>query len=339
MMTRSAVLAGLGSWVPPDVVTNETLARRIDTSDEWITTRTGIRRRHVVSPGVSTGDLAVEAGRRALAAADGIVVDHLVLATATPDRLCPATAPDVASRLGLGPIPAFDISAVCTGFLYGLQTARAFIAAGLSQAVLLIGADTFSTYLDPTDRVTLPIFGDGAGAAVLRAGDADEHGALAGVTLHSDGTLADLIAVDGGGARARSAGSTAPSYLRMQGRSTFKRAVRHMEDVTRHTLTEAGWRTDDVDHVVGHQANERILRSLARQLGTDEEKTVLHLRDVGNTAGASIPLALDHAWRAGRFAAGDRIVMPAFGAGATWGAAALTWPDLKAPEALKAPGE
>ncbi|MET9695252.1 beta-ketoacyl-ACP synthase III [Streptomyces sp. NPDC006514] len=315
------------------MVSNAMLASQLDTSDEWITTRTGISQRHVVDPGTSTSDLAVEAGRRAIDNADVETIDYVVLATTTPDRICPATAPEVASRLGLGHVPAFDISAVCSGFLYGVQMARALISGNLARAVMVIGAESFSTLLDPCDRTTRPIFGDGAGAVIFRAGRSDECGALLAVNLHSDGALADLIAVDGGGARARSAGRHDPAYIRMRGRSTFIQAIKHMEEVTLRTLDEVGWKVDEVDHLVGHQANQRILLSLAKHLGLPEEAAVINIREVGNTAAASIPLALDYGVRTGRIARGHKIVMPAFGAGATWGAAVLTWPDLKRAEA------
>lgn len=328
-MSRAAVLTGLGGWVPPDVLTNDDLASTLDTTDEWIRTRTGITRRHVVTPGTSTSDLAVAAGRRALKSADVVSVDYVVVATTTPDRLCPATAPEVAHRLGFSSVPAFDVAAVCSGFLYGTQVARGLIAGGIADTVMVIGAESFTTLVDPTDRTTRPIFGDGAGAAIFRAGTGDELGALQAVTLHSDGGLWDLIVVEGGGARARGEGNTAPAHIAMQGRPTFAHAVKHMEAVTRQTLAEVGWDVDEVDHIVGHQANARILSSLAKRLGVAEDKAVVHLDQVGNTAGASIPLALQHGVTSGRIKAGDKVVMPAFGAGATWGAAALTWPDLE----------
>ncbi|GAB2939684.1 beta-ketoacyl-ACP synthase III [Micromonospora polyrhachis] len=328
-MPRAAVLSGLGAWVPPGTLTNEKLAAELDTSDEWIRTRTGIGRRHIISAGMCTSDLAVEAGRRALESAGAATVDYLLLATTTPDRLCPATGPEVATRLGLGTIPAFDLSAVCSGFLYGLQTGRALVLAGLAESVLVVGAESFSTLVDPEDRNTRPIFGDGAGAVVLRAGHSDEPGALRAVNVHSDGSLAELITVAGGGARARAAGDDRPAHIRMRGRSTFMAAVSHMEAVTRQTVDEVGWQLADVDRVVGHQANVRILHSLVKHLGLPESAAIVHLHAVGNTAAASIPLALHHGVTTGRLGVGHRVVTPAFGAGATWGAAALVWPDVK----------
>ncbi|MFB7779504.1 beta-ketoacyl-ACP synthase III [Streptomyces bauhiniae] len=328
-MARSAVLCGLGAWVPPHVVTNDDLAALLDTSDEWIRTRTGIRQRHVIGDGLSTVDLAVEAGARALKSAGLSEADYLVLATTTPDRLCPPTGPEVATRLGMTGVPAFDVAAGCSGFLYGLQTGRALIAGEIADTVLVIGAESLTTLVDPDDRGTRPLFGDGAGAVVLRMGADDELGAVLGVNLHSDGSLSELITVAGGGARARAAGDTAPAHITMHGRATFAHAVKHMEEVTRQTLAQVGWDITEVDHVVGHQANARILHALAKRLGLAEEQAVVHIEEVGNTASASIPLALHHGVVTGRIKPGDRLVMPAFGAGATWGAAAMTWPQLE----------
>jgi 3-oxoacyl-[acyl-carrier-protein] synthase-3 len=318
---RSAVIAGLGSWVPPNVVTNDMLAGVLDTSDEWITSRTGIKQRHIVGDGMGTSDLAYEAGRRALQSADVKHVDFVVLATTTPDRLCPATAPEVASRLGQHDVPAFDVSAVCSGFVYGLQVAQSLICSGSAETVLLIAAESFSTLLDPHDRHTRPIFGDGAGAVLLRAGGPGEPGSVASIRLHSDGTLAHLITVPGGGARAR--GDAA--YLTMQGRQTFVCAVERMSNVITETLTAVGWDVSDVDHLVGHQANVRILQALAKHAGFKPDAAIVNIHEVGNTAGASIPLALDYGVRTGRIRSGHQIMLAAFGAGATWGAAALQW--------------
>ena len=220
----AAVLAGLGAVVPDRVVTNAMLAERMDTSDEWIRTRTGIRERRHVDPGTSTGDLACEAGRRALKSAGTEHVDAVVLATTTPDHPCPATAPTVAARLGLGTVPAYDVAAVCTGFLYALASAAGLIALGTARQVLVIGAETYSTIVDPDDRTTAPIFGDGAGAVVLRAGEPDEPGVLRDFVLGSDGDLADLIVIPGNGARQRTSGRPAEpgdEYFAMQGKAVY----------------------------------------------------------------------------------------------------------------------
>lgn len=327
-MYEEAVLIGLGGWVPPGILRNDDLAAHLDTSDEWITSRTGIKERRVAGGAYSTSDLAVRAGQRALDSAGLPSVDYVIVATTTPDRLCPATAPEVSTRLGMKDTPAFDVSAVCSGFLYALQIGRSLIKSGAAGTALVIGAETFTTLIDPEDRNTRPIFGDGAGAVVLRGGDANEQGALVMVELHSDGMLSELITVDGGGAKARAAGSSAPAYVSMQGRSTFMEAIRHMEDVTTRVVEDSGWDLASVDYIVGHQANARILSALAGRLGLAEESAIINIAELGNTAGASIPLALVFGNQAGLLSAGKRVVMPAFGAGATWGAATLIWPSL-----------
>ncbi|GAA1908994.1 beta-ketoacyl-ACP synthase III [Streptomyces sodiiphilus] len=334
-MTEAAVLTGLGAYLPPRRVTNEELADRFDTTDEWITTRTGIRTRRWVDPGVCTGDLAVEAGHRALKsaniAADHTGIDALVLATTTPDHPCPGTAPDVAARLGLGSVAAFDISAVCSGFVYALETAANSILAGRSRKVLVIGAETYSTILDPTDRSTSVIFGDGAGAVVLRTGRADEPGAIAGFDLGSDGSQRELISIPAGGSRQRSAGTVpteAEQYFTMHGRKVFVSAVQHMAASSRTLLDRVGWPVGTLNHLVGHQANIRILRAVAEHLGVPAERTVVNLDQVGNTSAASIPLALADAAAHGALSPGDRLLLTAFGGGLTWGSVAITWPGI-----------
>lgn len=328
---RTAVLAGLGSWLPPNVVTNDMLAQRLDTSDAWIRSRTGIGQRHVVDPGMATADLAEEAGRRALKSGGDEGVTAVVLATTTPDRPCPATAPEVASRLGLGNVAAFDVNAVCSGFVYGLAVGAGLIAGGLAERMLVIGADTFSTILDPNDRTTSAIFGDGAGGAVLRAGSPDEPGALLGFDLGTDGDLADLIAVDAGGSRQRSTGlppAIEDTYFHMRGKEVFLNAVERMGDSARSLLGRVGWELSDVDRVVGHQANIRILHALADHLEVPRERLVVNLERVGNTAAASIPLALADGVTAGELLPGHRVLLSAFGGGLAWGSVALTWPDI-----------
>ncbi|PSL57235.1 3-oxoacyl-[acyl-carrier-protein] synthase III [Saccharothrix carnea] len=330
-MSRAAVVRGLGAVVPPDAVTNAMLAERMDTSDEWIRTRTGIGQRHVVAPGVATSDLAVDAGSRALKAADVDHVDLVVVATTTPDHPCPATAPSVAARLGLGHVPAYDLAAVCTGFVYALASGAGAVASGLAKSVLVIGAETYSSILDPTDRTTSVIFGDGAGAVVLGAGEHDEPGALLEFDLGSDGTLADVIMIPGGGSRQRSGGvpaDPADVYFRMDGKRVFRAAVQRMAGSARVVLDRAGWRVDDVDRFVGHQANVRILRAVAEELGLAPDRLVVNLDKVGNTSAASIPLALADAAQRDELSSGDRVVLSAFGGGVTWGACALVWPDI-----------
>ncbi|MET8812765.1 beta-ketoacyl-ACP synthase III [Streptomyces sp. NPDC004549] len=329
---RAAVISGIGAWLPPDVVGNDDLAARMDTSDEWIRTRTGIRTRHFVSAGMPTSLLAAEAGARALQSAGTADVDAVVLATTTPDRPCPATAPEVARRLGLTGRPAFDVSAVCTGFLYALTTAAGMIVSGAAEQVLVIGAEAFSTLIDPQDRSSAVVFGDGAGAVVLRAGEPGEHGALGRIVLGSDGSLADLITVRAGGSEQphpHPEADPADRYFSMRGREVFGHAVTRMTESARTALAHSGWQPDDVDRLVGHQANLRILHAVAEQLDIPVERLVIHLDRVGNTAAASIPLALAHAHSTGDLAPGARVVLAAFGGGATWGATALTWPALK----------
>jgi 3-oxoacyl-[acyl-carrier-protein] synthase-3 len=314
------------------VVTNHDLAARLDTSDEWIRTRTGIRTRHVVSPGMPTSHLAAEAGARAIESAGVPDVDAVVLATTTPDRRCPATAPGVAQRLGLTGRPAFDVSAVCTGFLYALSVAAGLIVSGSAQHILVIGADAFSTIIDPQDRSAGVVFGDGAGAMVLRAGDRQEAGALGRFALGSDGSLADLITIRAGGSE-QPAGPAARGdhYFSMRGQEVFTQAVRRMTEAAQAAVLGAGWRPSQVDRIVSHQANLRILQAISERMGIPDDRMVVHLDQVGNTAAASIPLALAHAGKTGELYPGARVVLTAFGGGATWGATALTWPVLKTP--------
>jgi len=330
-MRLTAVVAGVGGHVPSTVVTNAELSSRFDTTDDWIRGRTGIVTRRRVEPGQSTADLAVAAGAAALKSAaatgdDG--VDLVVLATSTPDHTCPATAPTVAYRLGLGQVPAFDIAAVCSGFVYGLSVADGMIAAGTARRVLLIGADTFSTILNPADRATATVFGDGAGAVVLRAGEPGEPGAVLGFDLGSDGDLADLIMVRSGGSRYpdRTTAEEADRWFAMQGQAVYRHAVLRMTASARAAMAGAGWRSSDVDRFVAHQANARILATVGTQLGIAPDRVYVNIATVGNTVAASIPLALADA--AGESRAGDRVLLAAFGGGVTWGAAALTWPDL-----------
>ncbi|MFD7442860.1 beta-ketoacyl-ACP synthase III [Streptomyces sp. NPDC059909] len=330
MTGRAAVVAGLGGWLPPVRVTNDDLALQLDTTDEWITTRTGIRQRFVVPPELSTSGVAVEAGARALASAGRSKVDLLVLATSTPDHPCPATAPEVASRLGLGEIPAFDVAAVCTGFVYALASASSMISAGVADSALVIGADTFSTILNPEDRTTRAIFGDGAGAVLLHAGTAGQPGALLGFDLGSDGSQADMITVPGGGSEQRSRGAldTGDLYFTMQGRSVFRNAVTRMSESSRRLAHRIGWPVDTVDRLVAHQANIRILTAVGAELGLSDDRLVVNLDRVGNTVAASIPLALVDGVHSGEITPGDRVLLCGFGGGLTWGAAALEFPAL-----------
>ncbi|TCO60643.1 3-oxoacyl-[acyl-carrier-protein] synthase-3 [Actinocrispum wychmicini] len=328
MIDRVSVLCGVGGYVPSSVVTNADLAGRFDTSDEWIRSRTGIRQRHVVRTGESTGDLAVQAGAAALKNAGVDSVDLVVLATTTPDHPCPATAPAVARGLGLDHVAAFDLGAVCTGFVYGLAAVAGFIAAGLAERVLLIGADTFSTILDPADRGAAAVFGDGAGAVVLRRGDAGELGALLAFDLGSDGDFVDLITVRAGGSKHPLTAGQVPDdhWFSMQGKAVYRHAVRRMAASAQDVLRQVGWRAQDVDWFVGHQANQRILHAVGDQVGIAPERVFVNIDQVGNTVAASIPLALTDA--TGVLRPGDKVLLTAFGGGITWGSAALIWPAL-----------
>ncbi|GAA2280784.1 MULTISPECIES: beta-ketoacyl-ACP synthase III [Kitasatospora] len=325
-----AVVTGIGSCLPPDVVTNDDLSRVLDTTHDWIFSRTGIAERRAVRPGTSTGDLGTAAGAAALESAGRRDCDLVLLATTTPDQRCPATAPQIAARLGLAGVPAFDLSAVCSGFVYGLSVAGAMIGAGSYESVLLIGAETYSTIVDPADRGTAVLFGDGAAAVVLERGLPGTPGELLHVELGSDGAGADLIAIPGGGSRApHLAADSAARYFRMDGREVYAQAVAAMTRSARSVAEAVGWRTEQIDAFVGHQANARILRAVGRRLGLAEERVVCRLAEVGNTAGASIPLALAQAAADDRLSKGDRVLMTAFGGGLTWGSAAMVWSGVQ----------
>jgi 3-oxoacyl-[acyl-carrier-protein] synthase III len=328
---RVPVLCGLGSWTPPDIVTNDQLALELDTSDEWIRSRTGVVRRHVASPGMATSELAVEAGKLALKSAGVDTVDAVIVATTTPDRPCPATAPEVASRLGLGTIAAFDISAVCTGFIYALANGAGLIAAGIADLILVIGAEVFTSILNPSDRTTRAIFGDGAGAVVLRAGSPGELGAIGPFTLGSDGRGADLIMVPAGGSRlpyGKTDQDDPGLYFTMQGQAVYRRAVEMMTQTSSRVIELANWPLSTVDWLVCHQANRRILTAVAGRLGIPADRCLVDIDQVGNTAAASIPLTLAHGATAGMLRPGDRVVLTGFGGGLTWGSTLLRWPDI-----------
>jgi 3-oxoacyl-[acyl-carrier-protein] synthase III len=333
MTGTAAVVAGLGGCLPTRRVTNDDLSAYLDTSDEWIRTRTGIGARHLVEPGVSTGDLAVQAGSRALAAAGGAPVDAVVVATTTPDRMCPATAPEVAYRLGLAGVAAYDVAAVCTGFIYGLASAVGMIAAGNARRVLLIGAETYSSIIDPKDRTTAVIFADGAAGVVLRAGEPDEPGAVGPCDLGSDGGHSDLIEIPAGGSRQRSTLEPAlpeDYFFRMRGKDVYRHAVDRMANTSLSALGRAGWRTADVDRFVPHQANNRISVAVAERLGIGADRVLANIEQVGNTAAASIPLLLAQANCDGRLRPGHRVLLAAFGGGLTWAATTLIWPSVAA---------
>jgi 3-oxoacyl-[acyl-carrier-protein] synthase-3 len=317
---RRSVVAGVGSALPTRRVTNEELARTVDTSDEWIVERTGIRSRYVAGEGETTASLAADAARRALEQA-GLApadIDLIVLATATPDQTFPSSATKVQAALGIADCVAFDVHAVCTGFLYALSVADSMLRSGNARKALVIGAETFSRILDWEDRATCVLFGDGAGAIVLSA-EESTSGILA-TKLHADGRHNDLLFVDGGPSTTGTVGK-----LRMKGREVFRHAVVNLADVLNEVLADAGLTAADVDWVVPHQANARILDATAKKLGLPAEKVVVTVDQHANTSAASVPLAFDAAVRDGRIKRGDLVVLEAMGGGFTWGAAALRY--------------
>ena len=319
-MTRRSVIAGVGSALPRRRVDNEELARQVDTSDQWIVERTGIRSRYLAADGETTASLATDAARRALdhAGVEAGDIDLIVLATATPDQTFPSSATKVQAALGIDDCIAFDVHAVCTGFLYALSVADSMLRSGNASKALVIGSETFSRILDWEDRATCVLFGDGAGALVLAA-EEGERGILA-TKLHADGRHNDLLFVDGGPSTTGTVGK-----LRMKGREVFRHAVVNLADVLNEVLVEAGLSAADVDWVVPHQANARILDATARKLGLPAEKVVVTVDEHANTSAASVPLALDAAVKDGRIKQGDIVVLEAMGGGFTWGAAALRY--------------
>jgi 3-oxoacyl-[acyl-carrier-protein] synthase-3 len=319
-MAVRSVIAGVGSALPRRRVSNAELAKTVDTSDEWIVERTGIRSRHLAGEGETTATLARDAALKALEHA-GMApseIGLIVLATATPDQTFPSSATKVQAMLGINDCIAFDVHAVCTGFLYALSVADSMLRSGAATSALVIGAETFSRILDWEDRATCVLFGDGAGAIALRA-EEGERGILA-TRLHADGRHNDLLFVDGGPSTTGTVGK-----LRMKGREVFRHAVINLADVLNEVLAAAGLEASDVDWVVPHQANARILDATSRKLGLPPEKVVMTVDKHANTSAASVPLALDTAVRDGRIKRGDLVVLEAMGGGFTWGAAALKY--------------
>lgn len=322
---RRACIAGTGSYLPERILTNAELAARVDTSDEWIIERTGIRQRHIAADGELTSDLAVAAATRALAMA-GMTpddIDLIVVATATADQTFPACATVVQHKLGMRHGVAFDVAAVCSGFLYALSVADAMLVTGAANSALVIGAETFSRLLDWEDRATCVLFGDGAGAVVLRVEEGAGTGADRGILahrLHSDGKYNDLLYVDGGPGSTGTVGK-----LRMKGKEVFRHAVTNLAAVMTETLAAGGLTPDDVAWVIPHQANLRILEGTARKLHLPIERVVVTVDAHANTSAASVPLALDTAVRDGRIKPGDLLLLEAMGGGFTWGAAAVRW--------------
>tara|TARA_B100000929_G_scaffold49591_2_gene36029 strand:+ start:4903 stop:5868 length:966 start_codon:yes stop_codon:yes gene_type:complete len=313
-----SVITGTGSALPANCVSNADLAERVDTSDEWIVERTGIRQRYIAGEGETTSTLAIDASRKALAAAgvDAGEIGLIILATATPDHTFPATATQVQAALGCGGGVAFDVQAVCSGFLYALATADSLLRTGMAKKALVIGSETFSRILDWDDRTTCVLFGDGAGAIVLEAKDVAEDGpGILASRLHAEGAHKDMLYVDGGPSTTGTVGK-----LRMKGREVFRHAVVNLADVLREVLEETGMKAADIDWVVPHQANARILDATARKLDLPSEKVVVTVDRHANTSAASVPLALDTAVQDGRIKQGDLVMFEAMGGGFTWGA-------------------
>jgi len=322
-VTLRSRIVGCGGYLPERIVTNDELATRLDTSDSWIRQRTGIGERRIAAKGELTSDLAFHASRRALerAGMSGSDLDLIVLATATPDQTFPSTAVKLQARLGMKRGAAFDVQAVCSGFIFALATADNALRLGQARTALVVGAETFSRILDWEDRSTCVLFGDGAGAVVLNAapGGAASRGVLS-THLHSDGRLHDILYVDGGPSSTGRAG-----FLRMEGREVFRQAVQHLSEVVGEALAANSLAPGDIDWLVPHQANTRIIDAVGRRLGLAAEKTIVTIERHANTSAASIPLALDEAVADGRIRPGHLVLMEALGGGLTWGASIVRW--------------
>lgn len=325
MAVNRSVIRGVGAYLPKRIMTNDDFARIIDTSDEWITQRSGIRQRHFAADGELTSDLGIAAAKQVLVRS-GIAaedIDLIICATATPDRTFPATAVRIQSGLGITGGAAFDVQAVCSGFVYALTIADNFLKTGQFKRAIVVGAETFSRILDFTDRTTCVLFGDGAGAIVLEAqpqkGTRDDRGILA-TRIRSDGRYEDLLYVDGGPGSTKTVG-----HLRMNGREVFRHAVQKISGVIEETLVETGYAAEEIDLFVPHQANQRILDGIAKRLAVDPKKIMSTLAKHGNTSAASIPLALNQAFEEHRLKEGSLVLMEAMGGGFTWGAALARW--------------
>ena len=325
MAVIRSVIRGVGAYLPKRIMTNDDISRIVDTDDAWITERTGIKQRHIAAEGELTSDLAIAAAKQALirAGIDPVDIDLVICATATPDRTFPATAVRIQAGLGITNGAAFDIQAVCSGFVYAMATADNFLKAGQFKRALVVGAETFSRILDWTDRGTCVLFGDGAGAVVLEAqpqhGTREDRGILS-TRIRSDGRFEELLYVDGGPGSTKTTG-----HLRMNGREVFRHAVQKIYGVIEETLVATGYAADEIDLYVPHQANQRILDGIAKKLGVGPEKIVITLSKHGNTSAASIPLALNQAFEEHRLKEGSLVLMEAMGGGFTWGAVLARW--------------
>jgi 3-oxoacyl-[acyl-carrier-protein] synthase III len=322
MALRSRIL-GCGSYLPDNVVTNEELAKTVDTSDEWIVARTGIKQRHIALEGELTSDLARKAALKAIehAGIDVQDIDLIIMGTTTPDNTFPSTATKIQAQLGLTHGFAMDVQAVCSGFMFALATADNFLKAGQGKTALVIGAETFSRLLDWEDRTTCVLFGDGAGAVILRAEEADgESAGILSTHLHSDGQHQNILMVDGGPSSTQSTG-----HVRMAGKEVFRHAVVNLAEVVKEALEDNNLSAEDIDWIVPHQANKRILDGTAKKLKVSTDKVIVTVDQHANTSAASIPLALDAAVRDGRIKRGDLLILEAMGGGLTWGSALIRW--------------
>ena len=319
-----ARIAGIGSFLPEKVLTNKDLEEMMDTSDEWIRDRTGIKRRHIAGEGETTGSMGLEAARRALddAGVSPDEIDLIVLGTATPDKVFPSTACIVQRQLGIKGCPAFDVHAACSGFLYGLDLAHRYIKTGGAKKAIVIGSETLSRITNWEDRGTAVLFGDGAGAVVLEA--CDEPGILA-THIHANGEYEELLHVQQGISIGYDVTRRGEAFIEMQGNAVFKRAVATFDAIARETVADLDGHLDDIDWFVPHQANMRIIKAAARKLKIPMERVIATVDEHANTSGASIPLALDQAVRDGRIKRGDTLLMAAFGAGFTWGSAMVKY--------------
>lgn len=332
---RPAGILGIGSFIPPRVMSNADFAQFLDTSDEWIQTRTGIRERHFVEPGTCTSDLGLMAAQRALAVAGKTAADveAIIVATVTPDTMFPTTANNLQAKLGCRPVMSYDLIGACAGFMYAMESATGLVSSGRHECVLVVGAEVMSSILDFTDRNTCVLFGDGAGAAVIGP---VESGGIGDSLLCSDGTKGDILSMPAGGSKMPSSHESVEQrlhYVKMEGKEVFKLAVNHMTNTTLELLGRNGLTPDDLAFVGVHQANRRIVEAVLQRLGIPLERTLMNIDKYGNTTAATLPLVMDEAWRGGQLGTGDRMLLLTFGAGITWGAMLLEWTLARQPRA------
>jgi 3-oxoacyl-[acyl-carrier-protein] synthase-3 len=330
---QRAAIYGTGAYVPQKVLNNDFFATTLDTSDEWITTRTGIKERHIAAPGEATTDLAVKASRAALADAkvDPEEIDLILVATVTPDHIFPASACILQNKLGLAhkEMPALDLNAACSGFIFGISTAQAYIASGMARRILVVGAETLSRIADYTDRSSCILFGDGAGAAVL--GPCREDGSchpILSSRIHSDGRLGDALRIPAGGSALPTSPETAAKrlhYMHLEGREVFRFAITKLENLIRQDMEQHGLKAKDVGAIIPHQANLRIVETAAKRLDLPMELFLTNIHKYGNTSAASIPIALDEFGHAGKLPSGKPVILVAFGGGLTWASAVIQW--------------